>query len=128
MRLLTSSLIFILATTTAFAQFDQYRFYREVEGIQTGGWYRIPLPENLLSNLRDDMNDLRLMELGTDTVDTPFIIHSDGYSNHWSGVAVKELTERNGKFTFRYEGDVQPNKMKVEVDQRNYDFTFILLG
>lgn len=128
MRLLTCSLIFILATTTAFAQFDQYRFYREVEGIQTGGWYRIPLPGNLLSNLRDDMNDLRLMELGTDTVDTPFIIHSDGYSNNWSGVAVKELNERDGKFTFRYEGDGQPNKMKVKVDQRNYDFTFDIEG
>lgn len=128
MRLLTSSLIFILATTTAFAQFDQYRFYREVEGIQTGGWYRIPLPESLLANLREDMNDLSLLEVGTDTVDIPFIIHSEGYSNHWSGVGVKELNERNGKLTFRFEGGVQPNKMKVKVDQRNYDFTFNIEG
>lgn len=128
MRLLLSCLTFILLTTSGFAQFDHYQFYREVEGIQTGGWYRIPLPENLLYTLREDMNDLRLLELGADTTDTPFIIHSEGYSKNWSGVAVKELNERDGKFTFRFDGDQQPNRMKVEVDQRNYDLTFDIEG
>lgn len=128
MRLLISSLVFILTSTGAFAQFDQYRFYREVEGIQAGGWYRIPLPQNLISGLRDDMNDLRLMQLSEDTVDTPFIIHSEGYSKNWSGVAVKALNERDGKFTFRYEGNITPDRMKVSVDQRNYDLTFSIEG
>lgn len=74
------------------------------------------------------MKDLRLLQLGEDTVETPFQIYSEGYARSWEGVAIKELNERDGKFTFRYEGAIVPNRMKIETDQRNFDLNFSIEG
>lgn len=122
-------LILIFGTVCQLSgQYDSYTWYREVEGVTQGGWHRIPIPGDMLPGLRDDMKDLRLMQLGEDTVETPYLLFSEGYSKSWEGVAIKELNERDGKFTFRYEGTVVPNRMKVEVDQRNFDLVFSLEG
>ena len=128
MRYILSLLILMGGIPSLVAQYESYTWYREVEGVNTGGWHRMPLPGEMLSKLRDDMKDLRLMQLAEDTVEVPFLLHSEGYSKSWEGVAVKELNERDGKFTFRYDGDIRPNRMKVEVDQRNFELTFSIEG
>ncbi|MDP5170308.1 MAG: hypothetical protein NWR72_08675 [Bacteroidia bacterium] len=112
----------------SFSQYPDHTYLREVSGIEAGGWYRIPIPQEMLSQLRPDMHDLRLMRLGEDTIETPMLIFSEGYSKSWTGVAVKELNEKDGKFTFRYEGEVIPNRLKVELAQRNADFAFDIEG
>ncbi len=128
MRFLSCSLLCLLLPLCLHAQYDAYRFKREVQGIESGGWYRIPVPQDMFFRMRDDMNDLRLMQMGTDTVDTPFIIHSEGYSKNWSGVAVKEVASRTGAYVFRHEGNGHPNRIRVDVAQRNFDVEFSLEG
>ena len=104
---------------------SNFSYKRGVEGIEAEGWYSIPLPPEIFSQLNRDLSDLRLYSVvKDDTVEVPYHLkmHLDEGDPSIVRIPVVNKSRRNGVLYLMFELplSVKVNYLDLRFAQLNF--------
>ena len=76
MKITSSLFFFILISSLAFGQMENYNYTREIQGINDS-WHKITLPNSIFKNVKNDLSDIRIFGI-TSNKDTIVIFDPSG--------------------------------------------------
>jgi hypothetical protein len=114
-------------------QLRDYDYQRELKGI-SGEWHHIPLPNELFQRVDKDLADIRIFGITStsDTLQAPYVLQAaHGRSIPVEAVFQLRNTSYNAQghfFTFEVPDTMPINQIKLEFEQRNFDWQVQLEG
>ncbi len=115
------------------AQWDSFRFKREIQG-GTEGWHRIVLPDDVYGRSRQGLSDLRIMGVaaGKDTLEVPYVLKKRTGEKLLKPVAFKLLNVGHDAMGYHYElqnqGGGVANQLHLSFKDQNFDYRVKLSG
>ncbi len=115
-------------------QIDRYKYIRPIiETSDTQVWQKIDLPIDLYSSINGTGSDIRIYQITiNDTIERPYIF--DGMVSQPSSKKTafqllnQTKTQKGRSFTFRLEEQVPINEIKLNLENRNFDWKVQLEG
>ena len=135
MNLKTSLGIFIgfLVSVCSFGQMSDYNYYRELRDV-SGPWHSITLPNDIFSKLNSTFSDVRIYGIKSngDTIEAPYLFQVAAGKSAKKEIGFKTLnTSHTGNgyyFTFEVPGEETVNQIRLEFENKNYDWLINLEG
>ena len=119
-------LMLLMLFIPAYAQLNTYDYQRRINAASEG-WYRIPLPADVLARTRSGMNDLRIYHLQEkDTVEIAYLHQSLGDKRTETAVPSELIkhshTEAGYSFiTLKFPSKKLVNEIALDVTENNFD-------
>jgi hypothetical protein len=125
-------LICVFLSTYLSAQLKDYSYKSEIKGI-TDQWHRIILPENVFTEVKGSLEDIRVYGITeNDTLEAPFILKAETSRSKNQPVSFKALnaSHTNTAYSFTYEIANQQiiNEIILDFDANNFDYKITLEG
>ncbi|MGV8829672.1 MAG: hypothetical protein ACWA6U_15305 [Breznakibacter sp.] len=123
----------LLLCSNLLAQWDSFRFKREIQG-GVEGWHRIVLPDDVYGRSRQNLSDLRIMGVaaGKDTLEVPFVLKKRTGEKILKPVAFKLLNVGHDAMGYHYElqnqGGGVVNQLHLSFKDQNFDYRVKLSG
>ena len=117
----------------SFGQTKQYSYKRELTGIK-GEWNKIILPDDIFSKISSDFSDIRISGLNEKKENIEAAYFLQIASEH---ISIKEVVfdlinqSKNSDgyyFTFEIPAENSVNQIKLDFDQKNFDWKLNLEG
>lgn len=130
------SLVTVFALSVAlnfcFGQSVDFMYKRKLETVSTEGWSSVALPADIFSKVNSDYSDLRVYQIGNDTLELPFLIRTKENEYSEEGVTLKELnkSKKDGKLfvTFELSKGQSVNYLNLSFEENNYNGFVTLEG
>src|SRR5690349_20560172 len=124
--------IFLIAINFCCGQSTDFMFKRKIEPVSAEGWAALTLPADIFSKINRDYSDLRIYQIGKDTVELPFLIKSKENEYSEEVVTLKELnkSKKDGKLfvTFELPKGQSVNYLNLSFEEKNFNGTVTLEG
>lgn len=132
MKLKNNILFFFLCfcSTIVFGQLQSYNQKIPISGIEDQ-WHTIELPNHVLSQINQNMNDLRIYGItATDTIEAPYILKVGSAKNKSKKVDFKKLNSASNSkgyyFTYEVPSREAINEIQLEFKNANFDWKIVL--
>ncbi|MEN8126000.1 MAG: DUF3999 domain-containing protein [Bacteroidota bacterium] len=135
MRLTIKSFVWLLFLVSSYtnAQFDQYNYKRELNGV-SNQWHKLTLADEIFGKVSPNLSDIRIFGITTknDTIEAPYLLHVINEKTISNNIDFKIInTSHNRKgyyFTFEIPSDESINQIELDFKQKNYDWKLNLEG
>ena len=120
-------------TPVAWAQTPSFSYQRPLVGV-TDPWHRIELPNDLFGKVSPTLSDIRILGITTekDTIEVPYLLQQAVGKTSTQEVNFAIInTSRNERgyfYTLSLPANEPINRIHLEVNQRNFDWTTTLEG
>lgn len=129
-------LLILLGGTSLFSQVMPYQFQREITDVRTIGYHRIVLPAEVLSELKDDLSDLRIYQVPAgDSLpleEVPYLVEVQEGTDEYQKVPFRMINQASrrefSQAVMRKEADGTINHIQLELNKRNFDVRASLEG
>ncbi len=110
-----------------------YQWFSSLTAPAANGWCLVDLTPDVLSGLRADFADLRLVEIqGPDTVEVPYFLKTWTDDSVWIAADFEEINEgdrrENAFMTYRVGEEYLVNRVRFDIDAQTYDLQVMLEG
>ncbi|MFV0376833.1 MAG: DUF3999 family protein [Mangrovibacterium sp.] len=132
-RIKLLSLLLLVSCPFSYAQLGEYTYKRQLNGV-SGQWHRLVLPDAVFERLQPELNDLRIFGItpANDTLELPYLLQVTSGHSTSRAVDFNTLnTAHNNKgyyFTFEVAATETVNEIRLEFDQKNFDWLVKLEG
>ncbi|MCD6065559.1 MAG: hypothetical protein K0S33_385 [Bacteroidetes bacterium] len=120
--------LFLLPVFTVCAQVSKgYKYYREIEPVNTRSYYRIPLGAELLGKSLSDFNDFRVLKVDeNDTVENPYLLtwNEPVYGYSYTDEEILNVSFRKGVasyVTVKLPEEKEINQIKLDIAETDFD-------
>ncbi len=126
-------IFFTICSVSAFAQMKNCNYRRKITNIQQE-WQHINLPNSIFGKANDTLSDLRIYGITAknDTVEAPYLLHMAADKVSEKDVHFNLLNESQNEkgyfFTFEIPIETAINKLKLDIEQVNFDWKIQLEG
>jgi hypothetical protein len=133
MKRILELLLLLACASPVWAQLDTYRFKRPLPGVDTAGWYEIPLSLEVQAHCGPGQADVRLFKIGKDTLEVPYLLRVARPSTEPVPVEFRIINKSVDKQTGLYELTLHLPKRetvsRIEFDfvEDNYDWNAVEL-
>src|SRR5688572_12155522 len=102
---LVTALTLFVTLNFCFGQSVDFMFKRKIDRVSTEGWSSLTLPPDIFSKVNADYSDLRIYQMGEDTIELPFLIRTKENEYSEEVVTLKELnkSKKNEKLFVTFE-------------------------
>lgn len=125
--------LFLLICSFSFGQLQNYKFKRELLGVQDQ-WHKIILPNEIFGKSSYDLSDLRIFGFtnGNDTIEAPYILKVAKEEIINKDVVFKLINQSKNQegyfYTFEVPDENPVNQIQLNFKQLNFDWTVNLEG
>jgi hypothetical protein len=130
---ITVSFLLLLQCICGVAQTDQYKYRRELLGIDTT-WHKVVLPNKAFEKISHNFSDIRIIGFtkNSDTIEAPYILRVDEEKITQLEVTFKLINRSRGNkgYYFTFEAPIESaiNQIVLDFKQQNYDWKLTLAG
>jgi hypothetical protein len=118
-------LLMFFCATAASGQLNLYNYKRALRITQENIWYKVTLPDEIFSKLRNDLADLRLYGIaGGDTIEAPYILEVDSAHLISRKINFKIINTSFNKDGYYYTFEIREKDIVNQVDLTFNDENF----
>jgi len=116
----------MLVSWTGLSQTMNFGFRREIDKVDSSGWYSIPLPDQIFKNINAQFSDLRIYSIsGGDTIESPYLLKINQPQESEESVDLTAVNQsRKDKiryFTFALPPGIEVNYLNLAFVETNFD-------
>lgn len=132
-RTLNLFVILFLTCFFCYGQMEQYDYKRELKGISQP-WHEIELPDEVFGKTLQNLRDIRIYGItpNKDTIEAPYLLRVEAEKTSRNEIDFEMLNssqnERGYFFTFEIPADEPVNQIKLDFEQKNFDWQITLEG
>jgi hypothetical protein len=122
-----------LFAVNSIAQLNSYTFKRPLNKAAKEDYYAIPLTPELVARCKNDLSDIRLYQITTDTTEVPYLIDWMGNKTKEEAVAFELINDTYNEkccsyVTLKFNKKQTINRIKLDVTEHNFDKSLMVEG
>ncbi|MDP2388617.1 MAG: discoidin domain-containing protein [Bacteroidota bacterium] len=104
-----------------------FTFYKEVEPVNTAGYYKIPVSADMLAKSKSDFNDFRVLKVDeNDTSEVPYLLqwNESSWYNTFQNESIIDVSYRKNAasyITVKLKEEKEINEIQLNIAERDFD-------